>query len=199
MAQKWVAEADIDDSSRKIKYYHLKWHGGEVENFSFICRYNEKIYMFFVELLFKIIKKDLTDKKRQTFKEFLQFGLVGVSNTIISYLLYVVTLLLVSKSGVKFDYIIANIVSWLLSVLWSFYWNNKFVFKKEEGEKRNIWAALFKTYVSYGFTGLILNNILSVLWVSVLHISKMLAPIINLVISIPINFFMNKLWAFGKK
>lgn len=159
----------------------------------------EKIYMFFVELLFKIIEKDLTDKKRQTFKEFLQFGLVGVSNTIISYLLYVVTLLLVSKSGVKFDYIIANIVSWLLSVLWSFYWNNKFVFKKEEGEKRNIWAALFKTYVSYGFTGLILNNILSVLWVSVLHISKMLAPIINLVISIPINFFMNKLWAFGKK
>ena len=159
----------------------------------------EKIYMFFVELLFKIIKKDLTDKKRQTFKEFLQFGLVGVSNTIISYLLYVVTLLLVSKSGVKFDYIIANIVSWLLSVLWSFYWNNKFVFKKEEGEKRNIWAALFKTYVSYGFIGLILNNILSVLWVSVLHISKMLAPIINLVISIPINFFMNKLWAFGKK
>ena len=159
----------------------------------------EKIYMFFVELLFKIIKKDLTDKKRQTFKEFLQYGLVGVSNTIISYLLYVVTLLLVSKSGVKFDYIIANIVSWLLSVLWSFYWNNKFVFKKEEGEKRNIWAALFKTYVSYGFTGLILNNILSVLWVSVLHISKMLAPIINLVISIPINFFMNKLWAFGKK
>ena len=159
----------------------------------------EKIYMFFVELLFKIIKKDLTDKKRQTFKEFLQFGLVGVSNTIISYLLYVVTLLIVSKSGVKFDYIIANIVSWLLSVLWSFYWNNKFVFKKEDGEKRNIWAALFKTYVSYGFTGLILNNILSVLWVSVLHISKMLAPIINLVISIPINFFMNKLWAFSKK
>ena len=159
----------------------------------------EKIYMFFVFFFFKIIKKDLTDKKRQTFKEFLQFGLVGVSNTIISYLLYVVTLLLVSKSGVKFDYIIANIVSWLLSVLWSFYWNNKFVFKKEEGEKRNIWAALFKTYVSYGFTGLILNNILSVLWVSVLHISKMLAPIINLVISIPINFFMNKLWAFGKK
>jgi len=155
--------------------------------------------MFFVELLFKIIKKDLTDKKRQTFKEFLQFGLVGVSNTIISYLLYVVTLLIVSKSGVKFDYIIANIVSWLLSVLWSFYWNNKFVFKKEDGEERNIWAALFKTYVSYGFTGLILNNILSVLWVSVLHISKMLAPIINLVISIPINFFMNKLWAFSKK
>lgn len=159
----------------------------------------EKIYMFFVELLFKIIRKDLTDKTRQTFKEFLQFGLVGVSNTVVSYLLYVVTLVLVSKSGVTFDYIIANVVSWVLSVLWSFYWNNKFVFKKEEGEYRNIWAALFKTYVSYGFTGLILNNVLSVIWVSVLHVSKMIAPIINLIINIPINFFLNKIWAFGKK
>lgn len=98
-----------------------------------------------------------------------------------------------------FDYIIANVVSWVLSVLWSFYWNNKFVFKKEEGEHRNIWAALFKTYVSYGFTGLILNNVLSVIWVSVLHVSKMIAPIINLIINIPINFFLNKIWAFGKK
>ena len=159
----------------------------------------EKIYMFFVELLFKIIRKDLTDKTRQTFKEFLQFGLVGVSNTVVSYLLYVVTLVLVSKSGVTFDYIIANVVSSVLSVLWSFYWNNKFVFKKEEGEHRNIWAALFKTYVSYGFTGLILNNVLSVIWVSVLHVSKMIAPIINLIINIPINFFLNKIWAFGKK
>ena len=68
-------------------------------------------------MLFKIIRKDLTDKTRQTFKEFLQFGLVGVSNTVVSYLLYVVTLVLVSKSGVTFDYIIANVVSWVLSVL----------------------------------------------------------------------------------
>ena len=47
----------------------------------------ENIYMKCVELLFRILKKDLTDKTRQTFKEFLQFGLVGVSNTIVSYAL----------------------------------------------------------------------------------------------------------------
>lgn len=66
MAQKWVAEADIDDSSRKIKYYHLKWHGGEVENFSFICRYNEKIYMFFrneaIVIIFNMITKKAVEK-----------------------------------------------------------------------------------------------------------------------------------------
>ena len=164
-----------------------------------IYAFIERIYMFFVELLFRLVKKELTDKTRQTFKEFLQFGLVGVSNTIVSYLLYVVSLFMLSKTGIKIDYIIANVISWLLSVLWSFYWNNKFVFKKEDGEKRNIWAALSKTYVSYGFTGLILNNILLVLWISVLHMNKMIAPIINLIINIPINFFLNKIWAFGKK
>ena len=158
----------------------------------------EKIYMFFVELLFKIIRKDLTDKTRQTFKEFLQFGLVGVSNTVVSYLLYVVTLVLVSKSGVTFDYIIANVVSWVLSVLWSFYWNNKFVFEKADNEERNIVHALIKTYISYAFTGLFLNSILSLLWVEVLGIPKIIAPIINLLVSVPLNFIMNKFWAFRK-
>ena len=49
-----------------------------------IYAFIERIYMFFVELLFRLVKKELTDKTRQTFKEFLQFGLVGVSNTIVS-------------------------------------------------------------------------------------------------------------------
>ena len=161
----------------------------------------ENIYMKCVELLFRILKKDLTDKTRQTFKEFLQFGLVGVSNTIVSYALYAITLGILINAGLfpSIDYFIANVVSFLLSVLWSFYWNNKYVFKADDGEKRNIWAALFKTYCSCAFTGLILNNVLLYLWISVLGINKMIAPIINLIINIPINFFMNKLWAFGKK
>ena len=71
-----------------------------------IYAFIERIYMFFVELLFRLIKKELTDKTRQTFKEFFQFGLVGVSNTIVSYLLYAVSLFMLSKTGIKIDYII---------------------------------------------------------------------------------------------
>lgn len=143
----------------------------------------------------------MTQQVRNTFSEFIKFGLVGVSNTIVSYCLYALSLQIFLKLNLfsSTDYIIANIISFLLSVLWSFYWNNKYVFKLDEGEHRSIWKALLKTYVSYGFTGIILNNILLVLWVRVIGINKMLAPIINLIINIPINFFMNKLWAFGKK
>ena len=143
----------------------------------------------------------MTEQVRSTFTEFIKFGLVGVSNTIVSYLLYAVTLQVLIKLNIfpAFDYIIANIVSFLLSVLWSFYWNNKYVFKLKDGEERSIWKALLKTYVSYGVTGIVLNNILLFLWVDILGIHKMVAPIISLVINIPINFFMNKLWAFSKK
>lgn len=48
------------------------------------------------------------------------------------------------------------------------------------------------------FTGLFLNTVLSVLWVQILGISKMIAPIVNLLISVPLNFIMNKFWAFKK-
>ncbi len=161
----------------------------------------EKIAFWFLGLIFKLLKKDMTEQVRSTFTEFIKFGLVGVSNTIVSYLLYAVTLQVLIKLNIfpAFDYIIANIVSFLLSVLWSFYWNNKYVFKLKDGEERSIWRALLKTYVSYGVTGIVLNNILLFLWVDTLGIHKMVAPIINLVINIPINFFMNKLWAFSKK
>ena len=96
----------------------------------------------------------------------------------------------------SWDYFAANIIAFILSVAWSFFWNNKYVFAAKEGEKRNIPAALFKTYVSYGVTGLLLANVLSYVWVDVIGISKFIAPLLNLVISVPVNFILNKLWAF---
>ena len=122
----------------------------------------EKIAFFFLGLLFKLMRKEMTQQVRNIFSEFIKFGLVGVSNTIVSYCLYALSLQIFLKLNLfpSTDYIIANIISFLLSVLWSFYWNNKYVFKLNEGEHRSIWKALLKTYVSYGFTGIILNNIL---------------------------------------
>lgn len=121
-----------------------------------------------------------------------------MSNTVISYLLYTFSLLGLRGLGILsgVDYIVAQVIAFVLSVLWSFYWNNKMVFVMKEGQSRNLWKALLKTYVSYSFTGLFLNSILIVLWVQVFHISEFIAPIINLLISVPLNFLINKLWAF---
>ena len=131
--------------------------------------------------------------------QFIKFGIVGFSNTLVSYVINILVLFAMKPMNVSWDYFAGNIVAFILSVLWSFYWNNKYVFTLEEGQSRSIGKALLKTYITYGFTGIILNNILSWIWVSVLGVSKFIAPIINLLASVPINFFMNKLWAFKER
>ncbi len=158
----------------------------------------EKVVYAVMHFLFSIVRKELSDETFDAFMQFVKFGIVGVSNTVISYLIYVVSLIAFKKFGwfSSCDYLVSQIVAFILSVLWSFYWNNKMVFIVKEGQKRNMWKALLKTYVSYSFTGLFLNSILIVLWVRVLGISEFLAPIINLLISVPINFLINKFWAF---
>lgn len=149
-------------------------------------------------VLRKILHLKLNEKQWDGLVQFVKFGIVGLSNTIVSYVIYVGALLLFQKESwlPKTDYLVAQVIAFILSVLWSFYWNNKFVFKQEENEERNLLHALVKTYVSYAFTGLFLNSVLSLLWVEVFAIPKIVAPIINLIVSVPINFLMNKFWAF---
>lgn len=148
--------------------------------------------------MLNLMKKVLSDEKRVLCIQFLKFGVVGVSNTVISYVIYVVSLLIFQKLDIlsQVDYIVSQIIAFMLSVAWSFYWNNKIVFTVEEGKERSWWKALLKTYVSYSFTGLFLNSILIVLWIQVFHISEFIAPIINLLFSVPLNFILNKFWAF---
>ena len=151
--------------------------------------------------LFKLLHKELTEEAFTSFMQFVKFGIVGVSNTVISYVLYAGSLFVFQKLGIfpKGDYLLAQVIAFVLSVLWSFYWNNKMVFVLKEGETRSIWKSLLKTYVSYSFTGLFLNSILLILWVQVCHVSEFIAPIINLLISVPLNFIINKFWAFRGK
>lgn len=155
--------------------------------------------MYFV--LFKFLRLKLSEKQWETLIQFVKFGIVGLSNTIISYVIYVGSLLVFEnrKWLPTIDYLIAQLIAFVLSVLWSFYWNNKYVFQKNENEERSILYALLKTYVSYAFTGLFLSSILSALWVEIVHIPKLFAPLINLIVSVPLNFIMNKFWAFKKK
>ncbi len=158
----------------------------------------EKILHNILNTIFGILHKDLSDTAFDAFMQFVKFGIVGVSNTLISYVLYAGSLMLFQKFGVlpKGDYLVAQVIAFVLSVAWSFYWNNKMVFVKEEGKERSLWKSLLKTYVSYSFTGLFLNSILLILWVQVMHISEYIAPIINLLVSVPLNFIINKFWAF---
>lgn len=122
---------------------------------------------------------------KEKFIQFAKFCLVGLTNTAIGLGSYYVLLWL----GV--NYLISNAASWVISVLNAFYWNNKYVFKNE-----TIWFySLLKTYISYGFSFL-LGLILLYLLVEWCGISEIFAPLLILIITIPVNFLLNKFWTF---
>ena len=119
-------------------------------------------------------------------KQFIKFGIVGLSNTIISLAVYYILVFL----GVY--YIIAHIFGFLLSVLNAYYWNHKYVFKKTATGNLK---TFIKTFTSYGVTFL-LSTFLLYFMVSHLKISDSIAPLLNLTVTIPLNFLMNKYWSF---
>ena len=133
----------------------------------------------------------MTEALRETprlrlFRQFVRFGLVGVSNTLLSLGIYYLLVFL------RVDYIVANTVAFVVSVLNAYYWNNRFVFSKTtKGHVR----PLLKTYVAYGSTFL-LGTLLLYVMVDLLGVSKYIAPLLNLVVTIPLNFLINRFWAF---
>lgn len=155
-----------------------------------------KIYYVAVRMIRKttaMLHYDISEKQIDNVMQFAKFGIVGVSNTVIAYLTYVC----VCMAG--FNFHIGNIMGFITGTLNAFYWNNKYVFKVVENEKRIWWKALIRTFVSYGFSGLILTEVLLVFWIRVVGVSEYIAPIMNLFITIPLNFLLNKLWAFKKE
>lgn len=166
-----------------------------------IWKWVEGIVYTVLQKVFHILRKEMTEEQFASVIQFIRFGIVGLSNTVISYILYVVSLILFQKLGMfpRSDYLAAQAIQFTLSVLWSFFWNNKVVFTLEKGQQRSLWKSLVKTYVSYSFTGIFLNSILLIVWIKMLSISEFIAPIINLLVSVPLNFIINKFWTFQEK
>lgn len=130
------------------------------------------------------------DEAPKTFVQFIKFGLVGVSNTVISYVVYAVLVFF------NCPYLVANLVAFVVSVLNSFFWNHRYVFTLEEGQSRSLWGSLAKTFAAYSVTGIFLSSFLLWFWIDICGISKYVAPIINLLATVPLNFLLNKFWAF---
>lgn len=123
---------------------------------------------------------------KKSIVQFIKFGIVGCSNTLISLSIYYILIYF------NVNYIIANTIGFIVSVLNAYYWNKRFVFKTNKGKDIR---SLIKTFVSYGLT-FILSTLLLFVMVNQFGVSEIVAPIVNLMITIPLNFMLNKFWAF---
>lgn len=126
--------------------------------------------------------------QKESIVQFIKFSLVGLSNTVLGLGLYYLFLYL------GMNYLLSNFLSWAISVFNAFYWNNKYVFATG-----NKWLpTLVRTYISYAFS-LVLSTVLLYVFVEFIEISSKIAPLLVLVITVPVNFILNKFWAFKER
>lgn len=125
------------------------------------------------------------------YTQFVKFGVVGIANTLISLCLYWVCHYLL-----RMHYQIANLIAFIVSVINAYYWNNRHVFIDISNKSFKQRTFTFgKVIMCYSVTYL-LSVLLLIFWVRVLRISIGIAPILNLFITVPLNFLLNKHWAF---
>jgi len=125
--------------------------------------------------------------------QFIKFGIVGGINTILSYSISNGSYYLLNLHEQ-----ISNIIAFIITVLISFILNGKFVFNKNNG-KTNFWKSLFKVYVSYSITGVFLTAILLYIEEQILGVPHYIATLLNLILTVPINFILNKFWVYKEK
>lgn len=162
------------------------------------------------------IKALLQDEKLSSLIQFIKFGLVGVSNTAISYgiemlcyyvlfkntkfigILNLLAFLGISTDGNNVKIVITTVIAFVVSVSNSYFWNNRYVFGSGKKSFSEHFKTYFKTFACYGITGLILSPIIKILLTKI-SVPFFIASLGALVITIPLNFVMNKFWAFKSK
>ena len=149
----------------------------------------------------KGLLKRLEGGKFAPLVQFVKFGLVGVSNTAISYgiemLCYYVLFRNVAWDE-KVKIAVISALAFIVSVTNSYYWNNRFVFAQGKKSAPEHLKTYLKTMACYALTGLVLAPALKI-WLNGLGWPYWLASLASLAVTIPLNFVLNKFWAFGKK
>ena len=122
-------------------------------------------------------------------KYIIRFIIVGISNTAVSYITYLIFYLLTG------NYVLSNAAGFIIGTLNAYIWNSRFVFGQDKGKID--WLHLLKTFLSYGSTFLINTGLLCVL-IDYCHISAVIAPMINAIIIFLLNYVLNKFWVYRR-
>lgn len=119
---------------------------------------------------------------------FIRFGIVGVMNTLIT----IVSFWILSKIGV--GYITANIISYLIGVVNSYFFNSRWVFKVDSKKSsRGVRFLIINLIV------LVINTGLLILFVDKVGLNKYVAQILVIGICMVLNYFLNRKWTFSEE
>lgn len=132
---------------------------------------------------------------KEKIKELIRYGIVGVLTTLVSLITYygLVYTIIDSKNPLMLQ--VANIISWIVSVIFAYITNRKFVFKSENTNKiKEASSFIFSRILT-----LILDMAIMFVGVSVLAYSDKFVKIFSQVVIIVLNYIIGKFLVFGKR
>lgn len=112
-------------------------------------------------------------------KEYANFLICGAANTVLTYALYALFMLAMS-------YKLSYSLSYVCGIIISYYLNSRFVFKEKVS---------FIKFIQYPVVYIVqylLGIIVLYICVDILGVSKWLAPVVVIILSLPVTFLLSK-------
>ncbi len=119
--------------------------------------------------------------------QFIKFCIVGVINTTISLVVYYIFLYINPSL-----YLLGSIVGFVVSTLNAYILNSRFVFFSSSPNNHDK-KVIIKTYLAY-ILGLGVQTGLLYVLVDLSSVNAEIAPVLTLLVTVPLNFVTNKFW-----
>ncbi len=133
--------------------------------------------------------------KKEKIGEIVRYLIVGVLTTIISLIVYygLVYTILNPENGIELQ--IANVVSWVISVIFAYVTNRIFVFKSKEEKKLKEISKFFGSRI----VTLLMDMAIMFVGVTILRGNDKIFKLVSQVVVIISNYVLSKLFVFQKK
>ena len=93
---------------------------------------------------------------------------------------------------------IANIISWIICVIFTYFTNRIFVFQSKVRGIKRIFKE-FKDFVTARLLTLVMENAILFVMIDLLTINNMISKLVGQFVVIVSNYFLSKLWIFKKE
>lgn len=127
-------------------------------------------------------------------KEIINYLIVGVLTTLVSILSYFLFTISILNPNNQIELQVANILSWVLAVIFAYFTNRKYVFVSNNKHK----LEEFLKFTSSRITTLLIEMIFMYIFVSILLFNDKIMKIIAQIVVIVLNYILSKLFVFKK-
>lgn len=141
-----------------------------------------------LNIILKCFHLDLTNEKWYVFEQFIKFAFVGCSNSIVLLVVYYIVVFIFGREM----YLVGQTLGYAFGIANSYFWNSRFVFNSKEKKTKKAFVKMCFCYlISY-----VLQITILYMGIKILQFSEIVVPVVAILITMPLNFVLNKRFAF---